>query len=175
MTLAFWAVEHFLVIFHQICIKYTKSIWFSALKWGTVHLCAYLEIKDTGKNVKKCFFQFHHFCKKKFVKIMHHTLHHFCMNFLAKACLFLQKFKIYLKVRFQSFLRRYTTLFLVNWPRNGQCSNFKVKEIDQNMVASMFNNLKAKIYSESKNGYTSEISWILCKWSFRNPMFRKIQ
>ena len=93
MTLAFWAVEHFLVIFHQICIKYTKSIWFSALKWGTVHFCTYLEIKDTGKNVKKCFFQFHHFCKKKFVKIMHHTLHHFCMNFLAKACPFLQKFK----------------------------------------------------------------------------------
>ena len=111
MTLAFWAVEHFLVIFHQICIKYTKSIWFSALKWGTVHFCTYLEIKDTGKNVKKCFFQFHHFCKKKFVKIMHHTLHHFCMNFLAKACLFLQKFKTYLKVTFQGLLRRYTTLF----------------------------------------------------------------
>ena len=105
MTLAFWAVEHFLVIFHQICIKYTKSIWFSALKWGTVHFCTYLEIKDTGKNVKKCFFQFHHFCKKKFVKIMHHTLHHFCMNFLAKACLFLQKFKTYLKVTFQDLLR----------------------------------------------------------------------
>ena len=111
MTLAFWAVEHFLVIFHQICIKYTKSIWFSALKWGTVHFCTYLEIKDTGKNVKKCFFQFHHFCKKKFVKIMHHTLHHFCMNFLAKACLFLQKFKTYLKVTFQGLLRRYTTCF----------------------------------------------------------------
>ena len=84
---------------------------------------------------------------------MHHTLQHFFMNFLAKTCLFHQKFKTYLKFTFQGFLRRYATLFQVNWPRNGQCSNFKVKEIDQNMVASMFNNLKAKIHSESKNGY----------------------
>ena len=62
MTLAFWAVERFLVIFDQICINYTKSNWFSALKWGTVRFCTYLETKDTGKSVKKCFFQFHHFC-----------------------------------------------------------------------------------------------------------------
>ena len=31
----------------------------------------------------------------------------------------------------------------------------KVKEIDQNMVARMFDNLKAKIHSANKNGLSS--------------------
>ena len=113
MTLVFWAVEHFLVIFHQICIKYTKSIWFSALKWGLLHFCTYLETEDTGRKVKKFFFQFYHFCKKKIVKLMHHTLHHFDKFFLTKmvklkkvffyifACIF--GFNIGTEIYFTSF------------------------------------------------------------------------
>ena len=53
-------------------------------------------------------------------------------------------------------------------------------QVDLNMEASLFNNLKAKIHSESKNGlpsplYTSEIFWILCDWSFWDYIFQKNQ
>ena len=84
MSQMFLIIAQFLLVFRQNWIKYTNLFRFQALKWGTVRFSTLSELRDIDKNVKKKFFRFYTFCKKKIVKILCWNLHYFCFIFHAK-------------------------------------------------------------------------------------------